>query len=256
MQEAEFSVFSQWGDDGIIQFLIDRCDVANDSFVEFGVEDYRESNTRFLLVNDNWKGLVIEMNEDQVKEIRDQRLFWRHELTAVNAMVTTENINPILKREGFTGEIGLLHIDIDGNDYWVWKAIEAIAPSIAVIEYNSLFGPDRAITIPYDPDFRRDKAHYSYLFFGASLPALCDLAEDKGYSFVGCNSAGNNAFFVHDDRLGEVDPISIQDGFVRSRFRESRDRGGNLNYLTGKERTEAIRGLEVWNTRAEELEEF
>jgi len=256
IHDAEFSVFSQWGDDGVIQFLLSKCEIHNDSFVEFGVGNYIESNTRFLLMNDNWKGLVIEMDKRQVQDIKNQRIYWRHEIKAVNAQVKADNINKILKREGFRGDIGLLHIDIDGNDYWIWRAIDVIKPTIAIIEYNSLLGSERAITVPYDPNFRREEAHYSYLFFGASLPALCDLAEEKGYSFVGCNSAGNNAYFVRNDRIGQIEPVSIQKGYVRSRFRESRNREGELSYLTGEERIEAIKGLEVWNTRHERTELF
>lgn len=256
MRESEFSVFSQWGDDGIIQFLIEHCDISDDSFVEFGVEDYRESNTRFLLMNDNWRGLVIEMNQDDVDDIKDQKIYWRHELKAVNEKVTTENINCILDEEGYTGEIGILHIDIDGNDYWIWDSIEAIKPSIAIIEYNSVFGSERHISIPYDPDFQRSEAHYSHLFFGASLPAIYELSKDKGYTFVGCNSAGNNAYFVRNDRIQNVEPKSLQEGFVKSRFRESRDRDGELNYLTGKDRIEEIRGLSVYNTKKDVMEKL
>ena len=94
----------------------------------------------------------------------------------------------------------MLHIYLDGNDYWIWKEINVVTPVIAILEYNSVFGVDRAITISDDRKFIRTKAHHSNLYFSASLRALYVLAKEKGYSFVGCNSARNNAYFVRNDK--------------------------------------------------------
>jgi len=245
LADAEFKVFSQFGDDGIIQYLIRSVDTPPESFIEFGVETYRESNTRFLLWNDNWRGLVIDGSPTNVATIRGLPESWRHDLTSVAGFITRENINDLFADAGFTGEIGLLSIDIDGNDYWVWEAVEVVSPVIVVVEYNSVFGPDAAVSVPYSPSFTRRAAHHSNLFFGASLRALCALGEHKGYSFVGCNSNGNNAFFVRTDRLGSVSAVGRQEGYVESRFRESRDEQGNLTFLAGPRRLDAIRHLEV-----------
>jgi hypothetical protein len=256
LQDAEFKVFSQWGDDGIIQYLVNLLDIPVKKFIEFGVSDYTEANTRFLLLNDNWSGLVMDCSEENVTYIKNDDIYWKHDLTAAFAFATAENINETLSNTGFTGEIGLLHIDVDGNDYWIWKAIDIVTPVIAIIEYNSLFGSDRAITIPYDPTFDRFAAHHSGIYAGASLPALCDLAEDKGYAFVGSNSAGNNAYFVRKDRLGGIRPLSPEQGYVASRFREHRDELGHLTFLPGHEAIERIRGMKVFNTRTSEIEEL
>ena len=121
------------------------------------------------------------------------------------------------------------------------------------MEYNSVFGPDKAWTVPYDPKFYRTNYHSSNLCFGASLSALCDLAEEKGYAFVGCNSHGNNAYFVRKGHLRGLRPLSAQEGYVESKFRESRDPQGQLNYLSGKNRLETIRGLQVFDTREKRL---
>ena len=134
IQQAEFKVFSQWGDDGIIQFLVSYLDIPQKTFIEFGVEDYSESNTRFLLINNNWKGLVLDGNKNDINYILDDEIYFRHELTAKQVFVTAENINQVITENGFSGEIGLLHIDIDGNDYWVWKAIEVVNPVIVIVE--------------------------------------------------------------------------------------------------------------------------
>src|SRR5437868_3239257 len=194
LADGEFRVFSQWGEDGIIQYLISRIKITNETFVEFGVENYRESNTRFLLLNNNWRGLVLDGSQHCIDHIQADEICWRHTLTARCAWITRDNINDLLKEAGFAGEVGLLSIDIDGNDYWVWEKLTVIDPVIAITEYNSIFGPELAVTIPYDPKFARHRAHYSGQFWGASLPALTQLADRKGYSLVGCNSAGNNAY--------------------------------------------------------------
>jgi hypothetical protein len=245
LHEVEFSVFSQFGDDGIIQYLINNLEVAPSSFVEIGVEDYRESNTRFLLVNDNWKGLVIDSSSPFIDYIRQDSIYWRHELTAVNEFITAENINAILMTHGFSGELGLLSIDIDGNDYWIWRALNAVRPSIVIIEYNSVFGNTRAVTVPYDPLFNRTKAHHSNLYYGCSLKALDLLAREKGYAFIGSNSAGNNAYFLRLDRIGKLKPVAVEVGYVESRFRESRDAEGRLTHLSALGRRRAIDGLPV-----------
>jgi hypothetical protein len=253
--DVEFSVFSQWGDDGIIQWLIHRLSGLSETFVEFGVEDYQEANTRFLLLNDNWRGLVMDGSSRNINAIRRDEISWRHDLQSKSAFVTAENINQLLLDHGFEGDIGLLHIDIDGNDYWVWRALTAVRPAIAIIEYNSVFGAERAITIPYDPKFSRG-GRVSNLYFGTSLPALCDLARSKGYDFVGSNSAGNNAFFVRSELDHGLKPLTVAEGYVMSKFAESTDRWGRPTYLRGEQRLAFLRGLPVVNTRTGAKEEL
>ena len=148
IRDAEFKVFSQFGDDGIIQYLIRAVGPLPDRFIEFGVESYREANTRFLLINDNWSGLLIEGSAAHVESIRQESIYWRHDLTAVQAFVDRDNVNQLFRGNGFTGPIGILSIDIDGNDYWVWEAIDCVDPTIVIVEYNSVFGPSMALTIP------------------------------------------------------------------------------------------------------------
>ncbi|UHG94812.1 hypothetical protein [Spirosoma oryzicola] len=249
MKDAEFKLFSQFGDDGIIQYLISHVKPRVDTFVEFGVEDYEEANTRFLMMNNNWKGLIIDGSSHFIEHIKTSSFYWRYSLKAISSFITAENINQLLVNNGIAGQIGLLSIDIDGNDYWVWKAITEVEADIVVIEYNSLFGSDRSITVPYRPDFMRQEAHYSYLYFGASLPALCDLALEKGYAFVGCNQAGNNAYFVKKDKLNGIPALSVEEGYVYSRFRENRNQEGVMTHLDGVERRPLLTGLPVINTK-------
>ncbi len=243
LSDVEFKAFSQWGEDGIIQYLIHKIPIADSSFVEFGVENYTEANTRFLLINDQWRGLVLDGSEHNIDYIQKDDIYWRHDLTAKCQFITRDNINDILTASGFLGDIGLLSVDIDGNDYWVWNAINVITPRIVVCEYNSIFGAEHAVTIPYDDEFNCSKAHYSHLYFGASLAALCNLATQKEYDFIGCNSAGVNAFFVRSDLQHGLPVLSAAEGFMPSNVRQSRDRSGNLSYLSGEERIDCIRDL-------------
>ncbi|WP_291271240.1 hypothetical protein [Geothrix sp.] len=244
LSETEFKVYSQFGDDGIIQYLIAHLPVIP-TFVEFGVEDYTEANTRFLLAHSQWRGLILDGRPDLDAVVAAQGLPMLYDLQVRSAFITAENINDLILGAGFSGEIGLLSVDIDGNDYWVWKAITCIQPQIVVAEYNAVFGPDRAVTVPYSPAFDRRQAHHSYLYFGASLRALCQLAEEKGYAFVGCNEAGNNAYFVRKDLSDPFLVVSPEAGFMDSRFRESRDTQGHMNRLAGPARLEAIAHLPV-----------
>jgi hypothetical protein len=255
LSEVEFKVFSQWGDDGIIQWLVHNLDIPNKTFVEFGVEDYREANTRFLMMNNNWSGLVMDGSKWNVAQIINSEYFWQYDLSASVAFITVENINSLLSSSNLGNEVGILHIDLDGNEYWIWKEIHEISPILVILEYNSHFGIDKAITIPYSRDFRRTNTHYSGLYFGASLLALHQLSVNKGYSFIGCNSAGNNAYFVRRDKLNDsVREISLEKGYVVSKFRESKDAGRRLTYLSGHARIEAIKGMPVYNIDTKQVE--
>lgn len=256
LHETEFKVFSQWGDDGIIQYLVNYLDIDNKTFVEFGVEDYLESNTRFLLINNNWSGLIMDGSEAHISKIKNDEMYWKYDLIAKSAFITVENINQLIAEEEINGRIGLLHIDIDGNDYWIWKALKAVEPIIMIVEYNSTFGFERAITIPYEDNFVRTSEHYSNLYAGSSILSLCDLAEEKGYAFVGCNSAGNNAYFVKKEFLKDIEPLTAMAGFVESKFRESRSEDGKLSYLRSDKRLEIIKGLPVYNTRSKNIEKL
>jgi len=251
LREAEFRVFSQWGEDGIIQFLCRRVPLENKIFVEFGVQDYLEANTRFLVVKDNWSGLIIDGSDENIRRMRRSDLYWRHAIQAECAFITRENINDIIRSAGISGDIGLLSVDIDGNDYWVWQALNVIEPRIVVAEYNARFGADRAVSVPYDPQFVRGRAHYSMIYYGASLPALTQLAETKGYALVGCNSAGNNAFFVRKDVLPEnVPALTAAQAYVAASFREARNISGNLAFLSAEEERRLIETLPLVNLDA------
>lgn len=256
IQNAEFKVFSQFGDDGIIQFIVNYLEIEDKFFIEFGVEDYRESNTRFLLMNNNWEGLVMDGSQDSVSEIINAGYYWRYGLTAKHLFVDEENINDFLVQNSLQRKIGLLHIDIDGNDYWIWKAIHGIDPTIVIVEYNAVFGVDNPWTVPYDKGFNRTKAHFSNLFWGTSLLSLCELAKEKGYIFIGTNNAGNNAYFIKNGKQKDLKELNPEQGFTLSKYRESRNENGALTFLSGSDRIKALKGCEVYNTRLNKIEKI
>jgi len=246
LEEVEFQVFSQRGEDGIIQYIVNKIKIPNKVFVEFGVENYAESNTRFLLINNNWSGLIIDGSKSNVDYIKSDYIYWKYDITALESFVTKENINILIgnytKAEK---DIGLLSVDIDGNDYWVWEAIEVISPRIVVCEYNSAFGADKKLSIPYKADFNRSGAHYSDLYFGASLAAFCHLAEKKGYDFIGTAGSGVNAFFIRKDLSQPFKTYKIGEDFKQSANRDSRGKNGELTFLRHDERLKVIKDMPV-----------
>jgi hypothetical protein len=243
LEEVEFQVFSQRGEDGILQYIINKIDIPNKIFIEFGVEDYTESNTRYLLINDNWSGLVIDGSKANIDYIKSDFIYWKYDIRAVESFITKDNINSIISSYTSQSDIGLLSVDIDGNDYWVWEAITAVNPRIVVCEYNSAFGSDSKLTIPYKADFYRSNVHYSNLYFGASLAAFCALAEKKGYTFVGTAGAGVNAFFVRSDLSGPFRACSPTKDYRQSANRDSIGQDGKLAFLAHDERLKEIRDL-------------
>ena len=257
LAELEFKVFSQFGDDGIIQYLTHNLDFRHRTFVEFGVDDYMESNTRFLLQKDNWSGFVMDGSSRNIQKLKNTPFFWKHDLKAEAVFITKENIHQLLRdHTACWSGLDLLHIDLDGNDYWIWHEI-GLSPAVVIMEYNSNFGVERAITVPYSADFRRSEAHFSNLYWGTSLKALHALAAQKGYIFIGCNSAGNNAYFVRRDAMNDsVRKVSLEEGYVVSKYREARDPAGNLTFLSGAQRAEAIRGLPVYDIEQDRIVPF
>ena len=246
LHEAEFRVHSQFGDDGIIQWLVARLPTLPKRFVEFGIEDYTESNTRFLMVNNNWAGLVMDGSTRNINRLRSRNWFWRHDLTALAMFVTRDNVDQTIAKWAGGEDVGLLHVDVDGNDYWLWEAVTSIRPGIVIMEYNGLFGPDRAITVPYAADFRRNAAHVSGQYFGASIAALAHLAAAKGYSLIGSNSAGNNAYFIRNDLLdNSIRATTPALAYVQPRFRDSRGANHHLDFVDFAARQARLAGLPV-----------
>lgn len=257
LQDAGFTVFSQWDDDGIINYLLDRLPQVAPVCIEIGTGDWHESNTRFLVQYRNWQGVLIDRDAEALARLRQSELLWRHDLEVITAHVTVETINSLVRQglsalegiaAGADDAVGLLSIDVDGMDYWLWDALEVVRPALVICEYNAVFGAQWAVTVPYDPAFDRYRAHPSGLYFGASLAALHHLAARKGYVWIGCNRAGNNAYFVEQRHAPAVADLARSARFQPSRFRESQAADGSGNsYIGGRQRARLIAACEVWN---------
>lgn len=248
-----YRVFSQWNEDGLIQYLIARARISQHTFVEIGVGDYSEANTRLLLQKNNWSGMIVDCGAADMEKVRNSEIYWRYSVKAVDAFVDCDNVNRLLLENGISGETGLLSIDVDGVDYWIWKAISAISPQIVICEYNGIFGSRARVTVPYDPAFDRTAKHYSWLYAGASLAALEMLGQQKGYTLVGTNSGGNNAFFLRNDVLARSGIKPSPQPYTRPMFRESRNPDGSLAYLDIADGVKLIGDLKVYDVEKDAL---
>lgn len=185
LEKAERKLYSQNGEDGVIEAIFRAIGTTNRCFVEIGCGDGTECNTASLL-DLGWKGVLF-----------DKGGLCRNSLAhIVKAHVTSENVMTLLREVQVPAKFDLLSIDIDGNDYWVWKSI-SLRPRVVVIEYNAHIPPQERRIIEYDPSFCWNGSDY----FGASLKALTELGEEKQYSLVYCETTGNNAFFIANEGL-------------------------------------------------------
>jgi hypothetical protein len=218
--DVEFRCYSQNSEDGILLYIFSLLGTTNRKAVEICAGDGIECNAANLIINHGWQGLLIDGDADQVARGKafytTCRNTWVSPPTFINAWITAENVNDLIAGNGFHGPIDLLSLDVDGNDYWIWKALTCTTPRVVVLEFNAACGPEQSLTISYQPDFRLDLTVQPYAC-GASLPAFVKLARSKGYRLVGLQSLGFNAFFVRDG-LGEalLPERSVQECFDRS----------------------------------------
>lgn len=227
LERYGYKVYSQNDEDGIIQEIFRRIGTTNKRFIEFGVQNGLESNCHYLLFK-GWSGLWIEGSPDYVKDMcyRFRPVIKSGQLKVKNAFITRDNINELFTSEGFTGEIDLLSIDIDGNDYYVWQAINVVNPRVVIVESNCKFPPDTVWKMAYDSDYVWDGSDWQ----GASLKAFELLGREKGYQLVGTNLRGVNAFFVRQDLAGDkfITPATAEN--LYNPFRRNLLWGGRGRY--------------------------
>ena len=193
----------------------------------------------------NWKGYLIEGSKNHIKKIKSQRIYWQNNIKAINEFVTKENINKIIKENVREKSIGLLSIDIDGNDLWVLNELNCISPDIVVCEYNAIFGDKYELTVPYDKNFSRTKKHHSNVYFGCSIKALISVMDKKNYFFLGTSSTGINAFFVKNDYKEIFDKIILNKVIFPSLVREARDEKNNLTFNNIYDNLDKIKHMEI-----------
>jgi hypothetical protein len=190
----ERPVFSQFGEDGVIAELGRRIGVASGSFVEFGVESGLEANSVFLANVMGWTGVMLEADFEAARALR-----WRYaandRVRTAHSFVLPDTVEEVFANNEVPAEPDLLSIDIDGVDWWIWRAIRSYQPRIVVVEYNGHLLPEQSLTVPESHRAPWDGTAY----YGASLTALERLGRTKGYRLVHTELNGNNAFFVRDD---------------------------------------------------------
>ena len=238
--DYEVKVFSQWGEDGILDFLCSELEIIKPRMLELGAGNFTECNSRFLAENLNASVVAVDSREDLIPTIKSMNIFWRTSVLPLKMWITPITIKDIENESrNFLDQIDIISLDIDGNDYWVAQEINFKDVRIVVVEYNPIFGSEAAVTIPREDDFDRTRAHYSNLYYGVSLRAWIKFFKEIDFRFVGSNRAGNNAFFVLENetsklsvKLPEIDNLSL---FVDWRVRESRNKRGELTSLSMKD---------------------
>ena len=256
LEDVECKIFSQNGEDGIINFLRKSLNIENPNFVEIGVGDYSEANTRFLYEIKNSKGIIIDVINDFEKKVKKNISLWKGDLRICQEKIETENINEVLKKN-CNFEIDIFSLDIDGIDYWIAEKIKPKISKIFILEYNSTFGANLEVTVPNLKDFKRSNYHYSHLCYGASLKLIINLMKRKGYYFIGTNTLKNNAFFVNDEYKKDIYFPNIKtkdlNFYTDSNIRESRSKSGKLNFLSGKNKLNEIKDCEVINFKNQDI---
>lgn len=202
--DVEFRNHSQNGEDGILLYVFSLVGTTNRRCVEICAGDGMQCNTANLVINHNFQGLLVDGDE---KNVQAASTFYKNHPdtfaffapACVQAWITRESINDLLRTHHFTGEIDLLSLDIDGNDYHVWEALDAVSPRIVILEYDNAFGPEDSRAMRYDPNFVVRYEEPGLPHNGASLAAFTALGRRKGYRLVGSQFRCFNAIFLRDD---------------------------------------------------------
>ena len=251
LNQVEYKVFSQNGEDGIIDFLLNQLNIQNPKFLEIGVGNYKESNTRYIFMKSPNKGMIIDNVKNLKQEVSKHVKLWKGDLTIIEETITSDNICDILRINNFQNNLDLFSLDIDGIDYWVMKELPDNLSKIVITEYNATFGANLEITVPNISNFNRTKYHYSNLCYGMSLRAIINLMKRKNYTFIGANKACNNAFFINKSEVDKLnidlpDPNNLEK-YTQSNILESRSNSGRLTFLSDKQKIDEISDCEVIN---------
>lgn len=249
----QMKVFSQFGEDGMLDFLVRHAAApVPRTFVEFGVEDYREANTRLLCELGGWRGLVIDGGSSHLRFVKHRKLGTHRGLRAVQSFLTTDNVDAVIASHAPAGPLGILSVDVDGVDYWLSQAITA-RPAIVVSECNPYFGSGLTVSIPDEPAFDRLAAHASGVYYGASVRALHDLWTARGYRLVAVSSEGLNLFFVHEDHCHPSWGLSVEAAYTAPSFSPSLTADGvPLAHLPRREALAPVADLPLVDTRTGE----
>jgi hypothetical protein len=223
----EFSGLSQNGEDGIINVLKNQLLKSNRYFIEIGTSDGLENNSAWLLITENFNGLMIEADKKLAERANNILIMYNQRIKVISKFVTIDNID-FLKSESQFLDPDFFSLDIDSMDYYVTKAVldSGIRPKIFCVEYNSAFGPEKQLTIQYSDNFEIGKDHHR-LYYGVSVNAWKKLFHENGYRFVTVDSNGVNAFFVNPEYFDSVFLDNIESNhFCENQFQLEEHRTG------------------------------
>ncbi|MDB4145257.1 hypothetical protein N9736_01165 [Amylibacter sp.] len=197
------------GEEDFILYAISRI-LNLKTFLEFGVEDWRESNTRIISSLINGKFCLIDGDKTNIQKIKQSREYYCSNIMAISSWITVENINGLI--DDASTELGsffdVISIDLDGNDYWILKELTA-RPKVFIVEYNSLFGREKKISTKYNPEFARFNFDPSGCIYGASFVALEKLLDERGYRLFHVSEMGNNLIFIQEEFYDSVAHIFL-----------------------------------------------
>lgn len=251
--DAEVKVYSQWGEDGILDFICETIGLAKPRVLEIGAGNFSECNSRFLAEFRNASVMAVDARADLMLTQLGS-LKWKNHIELHNEWITPENINDIIdlafKR---FNRVDIFSLDLDGNDFWILEKANLASFKVIVLEYNALFGSKHEVTVPRDDKFDRRNKHFSGLYYGASLKAFVSLLRSKDFMFIGTNRSCVNAFFIKKNLHSKFHSLEMKDlgAYVDSTIRESRDSMGKLSFLDGSDRKSPIESLALWDLSAQ-----
>ena len=251
IKDVDYKIFSQNGEDGIIDYLTSQLNIDKPKFIEIGVGDYSESNTKFIFETTSPQGMIFDCIENFKEKVKENTKVWKGHLEIIEEQVSSKNILELINSKNFFESLDIFSLDIDGIDYWILNELPKNFSKIVIVEYNSVFGREKSVTVPNIDSFNRTDYHYSNLCFGMSLKAAIEIMKEKNFYFVGVNLMRNNAFFVSNkfpkDNYFKNLQIEELNKIEEANFQESRDKEGNLNFLSGNNRIKEIFDCEVIN---------
>ena len=193
--------WSQNLEDGMIAEIFRRIGTESKTFIEIGVGDGSENNTTALLAA-GWSGWWIEGDDKSAHSILERLSKMpsiASRLKLIKSYVQPDDINKMMLDFGIPTEVDLFSLDIDLNTYHIWAALENFRPRVVVVEYNAGIPPEIGWIHPFERDGIWDISQAQ----GASLKSYELLGRKMGYSLVGCDVIGINAFFVRNDLLSD-----------------------------------------------------
>lgn len=209
--DTGFRVYSQFEEDGLLLYIFSLIGTTNKRVVEICAGVGWECMAANLIVNHGWDGLLFDGGPENVQ--RGTEFYRRHPNTSlkppkfVHAWITAKNINDLISKEDFAGEVDLLSLDIDGNDYWIWKAIDVIRPRVCLFETHNVIPLPLSLTVPYEPSrCALSLPEPESDFRSVSLAAMTKLSKSKGYRLVGAHRLGFNVFYMRNDVAADIFP--------------------------------------------------